>query len=237
MDALVEGLRFFTAFHTAAQGLGPLNNQRACLGCHLNAADAVSSPGLLQGLNCNRTPPSVSSTCSNVSNVTRAGRSTPTNFEITSLNPATGGGAAPDILVTPDTFDVDPGKTAAFTTFGDFDPCPMVTNALTGLPGGCDAASNPTGIGFFDPLDGATENILTNKTAQPFGGLVQHHWPAGPDCITKPLPPVRFDADLNGTLVPSVGISTAASDSGQARPISAAGSSRPYRPPTSRQTR
>jgi hypothetical protein len=205
MDALVEGLQFFTTFHTAAEGLGPLNNQPTCMGCHLNAADAISSPGLLRGLNCNQTPPSVSSTCSNVSNVTRAGRSTPTNFEVTSLNPATGGGVAPDILVTPDTLDVNPGKTAAFTTFGNFDPCPTVTNALTGLPGGCDAASNPTGIGFFDPLDGATANILTNETAQPFGGFVQHHRPAGPDCIVKPLPPVAFDADLNGTLVPSVG--------------------------------
>jgi hypothetical protein len=212
MDALVEGLQFFSMFHTPGEGgapnlngIGPINNQPACLGCHLNSADAISSPGLLQGLNCNQTPPSVSSTCSNVSNVTRAGRSTPTNFEVTSLDPATGGGVAPDILVTPDTLDVNPGKTAAFTTFGNFDPCPTVTNAVTGLPGGCDAAGNPTGIGFFDPLDGATNNILTNQTAQPFGGLVQHHRPAGPECIAKPLPPVAFDADLNGTLVPSVG--------------------------------
>jgi hypothetical protein len=190
-NALLEGFQFFTTFHAAGQGLGPINNQPACLGCHLNTADAVSSTGLLQGLNCNRTPPSLSSTCSNVSNVTRAGRSTPTNFEVTSLNPATGGGIAPNILVTPETLDINPGKTAAFTTFGDFDP------------DHADAASNPTGVGFFDPLDGATANIVTGKTAQPFGGFVQHHRPAGPDCITKPLPPVAFDADLNGALVPS----------------------------------
>ena len=30
--ALVEGLQFFTMFHTAAQGLGPINNQSACIG-------------------------------------------------------------------------------------------------------------------------------------------------------------------------------------------------------------
>jgi hypothetical protein len=48
-NALVEGLQFFTMFHTAAQGLGPLNNQPACIGCHLNAAEAVKTKGLLQG--------------------------------------------------------------------------------------------------------------------------------------------------------------------------------------------
>ena len=40
-DQLVEGLQFFTTFHTAAQGLGPINNQPACIGCHLNAAEAI----------------------------------------------------------------------------------------------------------------------------------------------------------------------------------------------------
>jgi hypothetical protein len=80
----------------------------------------------------------LNSTCSNVSNVTRAARSTLTNFEFTSLDPSTGGGRAPDNL---DSL-TNTGRTAAFTTFGDFDP------------NHADAASNPTGIGFFDPSTG-----------------------------------------------------------------------------------
>jgi hypothetical protein len=181
-DRLVEGLQFFTMFHIAAQGLGPMSNQPACIGCHLNAAEAINSKGLLHGQDC--LPPNLNSTCSNVSNVTRAARSTPTNFEFTSLDPSTGAGRAPDNL---DAL-TNTGRTAAFTTFGDFD----LNHA--------DAASNPTGTGFFDPLDGTTANIVTGTTAQPFGGFVQHHRPAGPDCLTKPLPPVELDANLNGTL-------------------------------------
>jgi hypothetical protein len=177
-DKLVEGLQFFTMFHTSAQGLGPLNNQPACIGCHLNAAEAINSKGLLLGQDC--LPPNLNSTCRNVSNVTRAARSTPTNFEFTSLDSGTGGGRAPDNL---DAL-TNTGRTAAFTTFGDFDP------------NHADAASNPTGIGFFDPLDGTTLNIVTGATAQPFGGFVQHHRPAGPDCLTKPLPPLSADNNL-----------------------------------------
>jgi hypothetical protein len=161
-DELVEGLQFFTMFDTAIQGLGPLNNQPACIGCHLNAAEAVQSKGMLRGRDC--LPPNLNSTCSNVSNVTRAARSTPTNFEFTSLDPNTGGGRAPanlDALT-------NTGRTAAFTTFGDFDP------------NHADANNNPTGIGFFDPLDGTTPNIVTGAIAQPFGGFVQHHRPARP---------------------------------------------------------
>jgi hypothetical protein len=44
-DQLVEGLQFFTMFHTAAQGLGPTNNQPACIGCHLNAAKRSTARG------------------------------------------------------------------------------------------------------------------------------------------------------------------------------------------------
>ena len=183
-NAMVEGLQFFTMFHTASQGLGPINNQPACLGCHLNAAEAVRSPGLLQG-QVNQACLLTLSNCTNaanVSNVTRAGRSTPTNFEYTSLDPTTGGGVAPD------NFDAlnNTGRTAAFTTFGDFDP------------NHADASSNPDGIGFFDPLDGETANIVTGLTAQPFGGFVQHHRPAVDACYPKPLPPVSFDTNLTG---------------------------------------
>jgi hypothetical protein len=177
---LVEGLQFFTMFHTAAQGLGPLNNQPACIGCHLNAAEAVQSKGLLQGQGCL----AGSARCTNVSNVTRAGRATPTNFAFTSLDPATGGGRPPDHLDA--LFNT--GKTAAFTTFGDF------------APNHADAASNPTGLGFYDPLDGLTANLVTGQTSPPFGGLVQHVRPAVDACLPKPLSPVEFDANLNGAL-------------------------------------
>ena len=187
-QALLEGLTFFTTQHTPGEGglpndngVGPINNQPFCLGCHLNAAEAVRSPGLLgptcfKGSNCG-------------SNVTRAARSTPTNFQITALDAETGGGIPPDNLNALS----NTGKTAAFTTFGDFDP------------NHADAANNPTGIGFFDPLDGTTANIVTGKTSQPFGGFVQHVRPALPSdvCVPKPLPPVALDANLNGSLVPT----------------------------------
>jgi len=163
-QALLEGLTFFTTPHTAAEGLGPINNQPFCLGCHMNTAEAVQSRGLLS-------PPSCvpGSTC--VSNAARAERSTPTNFKFTSLVPATGGGRAADHL---DAIN-DTGRTAAFTVFGDFDPSHM------------DTATNPTGIGFYDPLDGVTENMVTGKVSQPFGGQVQHTRPAVEACVAKPI--------------------------------------------------
>jgi hypothetical protein len=187
-QALLEGLTFFTTLHTPGEGglpndngVGPINNQPFCLGCHLNAAEAVRSPDLLGpkclgGSNCG-------------SNVTRAARSTPTNFEFTSLDPATGGGRAPDNNLN-ELFNTG-GKTAAFTTFGDFNP------------NHADAASNPTGIGFFDPLDGTTANIVTGMNSQPFGGFVQQVRPAVDACVPKPLPPVSLDANLDGSLVPT----------------------------------
>jgi Di-haem oxidoreductase, putative peroxidase len=188
---LLEGVVFFTMFHTPGQGgapnengVGPINNQPACIGCHLNAADAVASKGLLRGLPCvpPNAPASTSSTCSNVSNVTRAARSTPTNFEFTSLNPATGGGVAPDNL---DAIS-NTGKTAAFTTFGDFS-----STLLDTAPGS---------IGAFDPLDGAAHTFTAlSITSQPFGGMVQHHRPAVDACYPKPLPPVSFDTNLTGS--------------------------------------
>jgi hypothetical protein len=46
-QALLEGLTFFTSSHAAAEGLGPINNQPFCLGCHENSAEAVRSRGLL----------------------------------------------------------------------------------------------------------------------------------------------------------------------------------------------
>jgi hypothetical protein len=90
-EAVLEGLTFFTTPHTAAEGLGPINNQTSCLGCHMNTAEAVLSPGLLGPSSC--TP---GSTC--VSQVARAARSTPTNFVFTSLDPVAGGGRPADNL-------------------------------------------------------------------------------------------------------------------------------------------
>ncbi|MBK5256990.1 MAG: hypothetical protein JJE39_13240 [Vicinamibacteria bacterium] len=98
--SLMEGMTFFTTEHTAAEGLGPVNNQKRCMGCHLSADDAV--PGLL-GVN---------------SHISRAARSTPTNFRYTSYDPTSGGGRAADNL---DAL-TNTGKTAAFTIFGDFSP-------------------------------------------------------------------------------------------------------------------
>ena len=99
-ESLLEGLTFFTTEHTAAEGLGPVNNQTRCMGCHLSADEAV--PGLLQ----------------RSSHISRAARSTPTNFNFTSFDPATGGGRAANNL---DAL-TNTGKTAAFTIFGDFSP-------------------------------------------------------------------------------------------------------------------
>src|SRR5262249_34450510 len=52
-------------------------------------------------------------------------------------------------------------------------------------------------IGCFDPLDGLSHSCSgTTLPVQPFGGFVQHVRPLGPDCVTKPLPPISFDAEL-----------------------------------------
>lgn len=192
--AIQEGLTFFTSAHPASEGRGPMSNQPFCLGCHMNSAEAVAGAGLVNPNNC-----IPGSTC--VSIVSRAARATPTNFRVTSLDPATGGGVATGTLLAngapnpADNLDAvhGPGRTAAFTTFGDFDP------------NHADAANNPTGIGFFDPLDGATANIVTGATSQPFGGFVQHHRPID-GCVAKPLPPAEFDANLSGTPDPATGL-------------------------------
>jgi len=186
-NAVLEGLTFFTSVHTPGEspltdshGVGPMNNQPFCQGCHENAAEAIRSRGLL-GPTCPG-----GSICASVA--TRAGRSTPTNFEFTSLDLATGGGVAADNL---DALK-NTGKTAAFTTFGDF------TSSLTDLP----TPGFVGAIGFFDPLDGASHSLVGQPTgsftSQSFGGQVQHVRPAVDACIPKPLPPVGFDTNLSG---------------------------------------
>lgn len=110
--AVLEGLKFFTTPHTAEEGLGPFANQRFCQGCHLNSEDFVRKNGDEdRGRDRNGlvTTPSIAS---------RAARSSPTNFSFTSLDPATGGGRAPDN----DDAITNTGETAAFTLFGDFAP-------------------------------------------------------------------------------------------------------------------
>src|ERR1700756_2627186 len=37
-QAMLEGMTFFTAAHTVTEGLGPMNNQPFCLGCHMSSA-------------------------------------------------------------------------------------------------------------------------------------------------------------------------------------------------------
>jgi CxxC motif-containing protein (DUF1111 family) len=114
-NAVLPGLTFFTTPHTANEGLGPVANQAMCLGCHLNSQEAVPGFGLV----------------STVSHVSRAARATTTNFEFTKLNPATGGGVAPDDL---DALN-GPGSTAAFTVFGDFNPTTQAFDELPSLGG------------------------------------------------------------------------------------------------------
>ena len=113
--AALEGLSFFTTPHTAAEGLGPIANQSMCLGCHMN-----SSESLPEDSNGNRIVTSVSQ-------VSRASRATPTNFDFVGFDPATGGGRPADNL---DAL-TNTGKTAAFTVFGDIDPS---TQTFDGLP-------------------------------------------------------------------------------------------------------
>ena len=204
----LEGLTFFTTPHTAAEGLGPTNNQVFCAGCHENTAEGVRTPRSPGLLNAASDPCfSLGSAC--VSHVTRAARSTPTNFAFTSLNPATGGGRPAgcnsnlDSEACPqptDSSNLDAlhntGKTAAFTVFGDFNPSAH------------DVAANPTGIGFFDPLDGSTISPITNAKVQSLGGFVQHTRPAVAACVPDPIPPVAFDLNLapSGPVDPKTGL-------------------------------
>ncbi len=171
-QAVLEGMQFFTTPHTAAEGAGPMANQPFCLGCHMSTAEQVPNPMLVTAASC-----MPGSTC--VSNVSRAARSTPTNFFFTSLDPATGGGRAPDNL---DAIN-NTGRTAAFTLFGDFSPS----------------------LNAFDPLDGAFVNPVT-KVAQQFGGTVQHTRPSIPDCLPDRIPPVAVDVNLAGNQDPATGL-------------------------------
>src|SRR5215469_1550968 len=64
-------------------------------------------------------------------------------------------------------------------------------------------------------------NIVTGTTAQPFGGFVQHHRPAGLDCLTKPLPPLSADDNLPNGNSGNPNDFYRSVDSERGRPISA----------------
>jgi CxxC motif-containing protein (DUF1111 family) len=180
-EQVVEGASFFTTPHTAAEGLGSMANQARCAGCHLNNLESVLGIGLLKGS----------------SNVSRAGRSTPTNFSFTSGDTTNGGRPAGARLdpVDPDgsvhlniVSKADPsldainntGRTGAFTIFGDFSPSAEAVDPTTS----------------FAPLD----NVSTvGGVLQNFGGFVQHTRP--PNDELKALDP---SIDCKADAIPSV---------------------------------
>jgi CxxC motif-containing protein (DUF1111 family) len=185
--AVMEGLTFFTTPHRADEGAGLVANQRMCLGCHTNSFEAVTSgaPGDVVGFTPGSSPM--------ISQVSRAVRATPTNFDHTALvldpaNPDVGGGRAagalnPDGVFAPGILSDNPalarldaindtGHTAAFTIFGDFNP----------------------GTGAF------------NELAE-FGGTVQHTRPSLAACLPDTILPVELDPNLRGGIDPATGLS------------------------------
>ena len=136
-QAVLEGLSFFTTPHTAAEGLGPIANQQFCLGCHMNSANALVRD------------PYGNRLVTTVSQVSRAARSTPTNFDFVGLNPATGGGAPADNVDA----ITNTGLTAAFTVFGDFSPATNLFDGLTQFSSNSTQHTRPSLPGCLpDPL-------------------------------------------------------------------------------------
>jgi Di-haem oxidoreductase, putative peroxidase len=195
---VLEGASFFTTPETVKNGAGSMANQTRCAGCHLNNLESVPGVGLLTG----------------ISNVSRAGRSTPTNFSVTSGDTTNGGKPAgirldpvnPDGSVNSNILTKsDPaldainntGRTAAFTIFGDFSPSAEAANPNTS----------------YDPLNGSKNSVTGN--AQNFGGFVQHTRPPidelkafDPtiDCKPDAIPSIAEDKNL-GTIDPITGLS------------------------------
>jgi hypothetical protein len=126
-----------------ANGVGPLNNQPACVGCHLNAAEAVKSRGLLLGQGCT-TP---GSSCTNVSCHARSALDAD-KFRVYLTQPGHGWRPCPDNL---DALN-NTGKTAAFMTFRNFTP------SLTDNGGGPVGTTLTGSVGCFDPVDGAADS-------------------------------------------------------------------------------
>ena len=182
--AVLKGLTFFSTPHTAAEGAGPDANQPFCQGCHRNSEEVPQNAGLI----------------TTSSPISRAARSTPTDFEFTAFDPMTMGGHAPDQDETIDrrTGAISgTGRTAAFTQFADFnstDPDPAKA--------------------LLDPLDGSGPHF-----AQPhfprlrpmgtpgllnFGGIVQHVRPSLAACLPDPIQPIEMDPNLAGVSVDPV---------------------------------
>ena len=113
--ALLEGMVFFTTIHKAEAGAGVVANQQYCLGCHMNSPELSAFPDLVTA----------------VSQVSRAARSSPTNFNFTAFDSSTGGGRPADH----DDAITNTGKTAAFTLFGDYNPMTNVFDPLESLGG------------------------------------------------------------------------------------------------------
>jgi len=146
-QAVMEGLTFFTTPHVAAQGLGPAANQPFCLGCHENSVEAVRAPG-------------TDKLVSTPSQVSRAARATPTNFNFVGFNPATGGGRPADNL---DAL-TNTGKAAAFTVFTDIQPSTGTIDGLTTFSSNSTQHTRPSLPGCLpDPLPPFSED--TNLAA------------------------------------------------------------------------
>lgn len=197
-ERVLEGSEFFTTPNKVENGFGSVAMQTRCAGCHLNNLESVPNEGLLTG----------------TSLVSRAGRTTTTNFSIVSGN-TTDGGQAPGRRLDPVNPDgsVDfsrrsvntsgeldavnnTGRTAAFTVFGDFSPSQEEVNFRTS----------------FDPLTN-TPNFL--GVTQNFGGFLQHVRPPSEelkaldpslDCRPEAIPSIAEDRNLR-TVDPVTGLS------------------------------
>jgi hypothetical protein len=173
-EALLEGMVFFTTSHTPEVGAGPVANQPFCQGCHLSSNEAIFGAGLV---------------VNHVSLVSRAARSTPTNFRFTAGDAITGGRPADHLDAINDT-----GRTAAFTIFGDYSPETNIFDPLDGT----------TSTIVFNPLTGSTDTVTIS--GQQFGGFVQHTRPSIEACLPDRLPTIEEDQNL-GVTDPVTGLS------------------------------
>ncbi|MBE9205344.1 hypothetical protein IQ244_02120 [Nostoc sp. LEGE 06077] len=182
----LEGSTFFTTPNRIEDGFGSMAMQTRCAGCHLNNLESVPNEGLLTG----------------TSTVSRANRSTTTNFSFVSGDTQVNGGRAPgrrldpvnpdgtadlnrrSLATNPELRELDAinstGRTAAFTVFGDFN-----------------ASASPV---IFDALN------ASSPSGQDFGGFLQHVRPPseelrarfGLDCKPDAIPSVAEDRNLIG---------------------------------------
>jgi hypothetical protein len=164
--AVEEGFTFFTTPHTPEEGAGPVANQPFCLGCHRSSEEALPGFGLVTcdpgNTDSNGVP-----ICD--TQVSRAARSTPTNFGVTSFNPETGGG----VPANDDNAVDGTGRTAAFTIFGDFAPsAPFTPNSPTP---------------FFNGLIEFSGFVQHTRPSLP-----------PPMCLPDPILPVERDPFLQG---------------------------------------